>query len=303
MTHATKMALVPHDMIQRLQQQQQQYPDLSPTTKVTLALDSEMKNILARSDLSEEEKIKLYNQTLSRYLAVDSQRKQPLEMKVTTSSSHLLSTNEDDSSLNEANGSNNAKKTSGIENDVLNSVPNTLRKKADRLLGHIKSNRNIIDWNKKGEIITDGKVIPGTHLVDLVNDALRKRKNFNPSGWREFNSALAALNTPQDLVGNIDRWKYQQSGQQKLSSSTPQPTAETFDVTFDNEDDDGSDNSHVQDFDPSGLFAEAYHLTPSSSAKKKKKKKNRKLKHRRSYEDGDDSLVSSTTFPHRWSEY
>ena len=39
MTHATKMALVPQEMLERFQQ----YPDPSPATKATLALDTEMK--------------------------------------------------------------------------------------------------------------------------------------------------------------------------------------------------------------------------------------------------------------------
>ena len=80
MTHATKMALVPQEMLERFQQ----YPDPSPATKATLALDTEMKNILDRSDVTEDEKIKLYNHTLSRYLTLDHQRKQPLEMKLTS---------------------------------------------------------------------------------------------------------------------------------------------------------------------------------------------------------------------------
>ena len=48
MTHATKMALVPQEMLERFQQ----YPEPSPATKATLALDTEMKNILDRSDVS-----------------------------------------------------------------------------------------------------------------------------------------------------------------------------------------------------------------------------------------------------------
>ena len=75
MTHATKMALVPHDTIQQIQQ----HPtDISPAAKATFALDNEMKDILNRNDLPEEEKLKLYNQILSRYLKLDKQRKEPL---------------------------------------------------------------------------------------------------------------------------------------------------------------------------------------------------------------------------------
>ena len=54
MTHAAKMALVPQEMLERFQVQH--YPDPSPATKVAMALDTEMKNILDRSDVTEDEK-------------------------------------------------------------------------------------------------------------------------------------------------------------------------------------------------------------------------------------------------------
>jgi hypothetical protein len=43
---------------------------------------------------------------------------------------------------------------------------------------------------------------------DLVNDVLRKRKYFNPQGWKTFAEALREANIPQDLIGQEDRWKY-----------------------------------------------------------------------------------------------
>ena len=167
-----------------------------------------------------------------------------------------------------------------LENDVLGSVPVTLRKKAERLLKHLKSDRNIIDWNKRGEIIAEGNIVKGSHLIDLIKDTLRKRKDFNPRGWKEFNKALAVLNTPQDLVGNSDRWQYQQSGQDHSSS---QPF-ETYNVTK-----------------PSGLFAEAPHLKHISPKHKTKKRK--RTKHKNSFDFEDDMVVSSTTSPHKWNDY
>ena len=285
------MALVPHEMVERFRQ----FPDSSPISNATFALDKEMKDILNRSDLKEDEKIKLYNQTLRRYLALDHQRKQPLEMKLTTTLPTPPSGPSETETKRDINGSVNDKVDSGykldVESDVLDSVPRTLRKKAERLLRHIKLDQNVLDWNKKGELITKGTVIAGSHLVDLINDAIRKRKNFNPRGWKEFNNALSELNTPQDLVGNIDRWKYQQS-----SSNAGDDT-----LSNNNKDDvyaDGLDSS-------SELFAEAYHLKPlSSSSKKKKKQKRRKSKHN-FFDDNDDDndMVVSSTTPRGWSAF
>ena len=49
--------------------------------------------------------------------------------------------------------------------------------------------------------------IPGSNVVDLVNDALRHRKNFNPHGWRLFAKALSDVNIPEGIVRNENRLK------------------------------------------------------------------------------------------------
>ena len=129
-------------------------------------------------------------------------------MKLTSKLEDPVSTSDDLKEQVSTNNNMNDKKDQKhtLENDVLGSVPVTLRKKTERLLKHLKSDRNIIDWNQRGEIIAEGHIVKGSHLIDLIKDTLRKRKNFNPRGWKEFNKALAMLNTPQDLVGNSDRW-------------------------------------------------------------------------------------------------
>ena len=50
-----------------------------------------------------------------------------------------------------------------------------------------------------------GATIPGTNIVDLVNDSLCQRKNFNPEGWELFSKALGHLNVPEGIVRNENR--------------------------------------------------------------------------------------------------
>ena len=45
-------------------------------------------------------------------------------------------------------------------------------------------------------------------MVDLVNDALSKKKYFNPQVWEPFGEALREANVSQDLIGHEDRWRY-----------------------------------------------------------------------------------------------
>ncbi len=47
-----------------------------------------------------------------------------------------------------------------------------------------------------------GRSVPSTNIVDLVNDSLRQRKNFNPDGWELFSKVLRHLNVPEGIVRN-----------------------------------------------------------------------------------------------------
>ena len=54
-------------------------------------------------------------------------------------------------------------------------------------------------------MVFKGTTIPGTNIVDLVNDSQRQRKNFNPEGWELFSKALGHLNVPEGIVRNENR--------------------------------------------------------------------------------------------------
>ena len=88
--------------------------------------------------------------------------------------------------------------TSGIEADVVDTVPKTMQGKARRLMEHLK--RDLV--------------------VDLVNDLLRKRKT-DPTGWQPFARQLRAMNLPMELVGNVTRRAYIRQ------ATTPTPTTST----------------------------------------------------------------------------
>ena len=65
----------------------------------------------------------------------------------------------------------------------------------------------MITWDKTGKVKIEGETIPGSNISDLVSDAMRSRRNFNPKGAKEFFEALNKLNVPKDLVRNEERWK------------------------------------------------------------------------------------------------
>ena len=82
--------------------------------------------------------------------------------------------------------------TSGIEADVVDTVPKTMQAKARRLMEHMKRN---ISWTARGELIHEGVPVAGSNVVDLVNDMLRKRKT-DPTGWQPFARQLRAMILP-----------------------------------------------------------------------------------------------------------
>lgn len=85
-----------------------------------------------------------------------------------------------------------------------------MKRKAERLLQRLQQHPEL-KWSDQGETEFQGQRVRNSNLVDLVNDVLRKRKNFEPTGWKTFATALRRMNTPQDLIGHPDRWEFMQS--------------------------------------------------------------------------------------------
>ncbi len=72
------MVLVPQDTLARMQASRRL--EQTPITRVVHGLDTDLRKLLERQDLSEGDKIKLYQQTLHRYIALNKQRSAPLSM-------------------------------------------------------------------------------------------------------------------------------------------------------------------------------------------------------------------------------
>ena len=79
-----------------------------------------------------------------------------------------------------------------------------MKRKAELLLNHLKKNN--VSWNSKGEFRYYGDTISNSNILDLINDALRRRANFNPVDYKTFYKVLRETNVPRDLVGHRERW-------------------------------------------------------------------------------------------------
>ena len=89
---------------------------------------------------------------------------------------------------------------------IVRGIPKTMKSRAEALLAHLKERGDVITWDDMGQVLIDGVLIPKSNISDLVSDAMRSRKHFNPIGVREFYSVLSKINVPKDLVRNERRW-------------------------------------------------------------------------------------------------
>ena len=110
--------------------------------------------------------------------------------------------------------------SSGIEADVVDTVPKTMQAKARRFMEHLIRD---VAWTARGEIIHEGVAVAGSNVVDLVNDLLRKRKS-DPTGWQPFVRQLRAINLPMELVGNVARRSYIRQATTATPSRRPATT-------------------------------------------------------------------------------
>ena len=89
---------------------------------------------------------------------------------------------------------------------IVRGIPKTMKTRAEALLAHLKEREDVITWDDMGQVLVDGVLIPKSNISDLVSDAMRSRKHFNPVGVREFYNVLNKINVPKDLVRNERRW-------------------------------------------------------------------------------------------------
>ena len=219
MNHTRRMVLVPENTLERLQQR---HHILTPPVTQTLKnLDSEMSDILSSKELDNEAKAKLYNQVLQRYLTYYDQRKdQHLHVKLTAVKPTETPKPEESKESSEESAPEKSVSTA-VEQEVMKSVPKLYKNGARQLLDKMKENRDVLDWNDKGELVYENKPIPGSHVVDLVNDMLRHRKGFEPVGWSVFARGLARMNVPENLVRNPQRQSAIREFKTRVRKETP----------------------------------------------------------------------------------
>ena len=188
-----RMILAPEDAYARFEQKQKL--ETSPIMKNMINTDTDMTNILQRTDIDDTEKQKLYYANLEKYLNLRQQKdSQTPTVQITPSAPNS----------EEPFPPNNAQLSDEV---VVEYIPKTMRPRTTAILNRLKERPDVITWKKTGEVKLEGENIPQSNISDLISDALRARKNFNPTGSKEFFRVLSKINMPKDLVRNEGRWK------------------------------------------------------------------------------------------------
>ena len=198
MEHARKMALVDPRLLETLRSPP---PPTDTVGKVMQGLDDEMTSILDQKDLNDGDKVKLYNQVLQRYNHLSDRRdKQPTRVVVVNDDATTETATPEKPAVAPATAA-----PSAVEADIADSVPKTMKVKVKKLIDRLKTQ---LSWTDRGELLHDGTPVPGSNMVDLVNDVLRKRRKSDPVGWQAFAQQLKRINLPMELIGNVERRRY-----------------------------------------------------------------------------------------------
>ena len=186
MKRTKRMVLVPEDVLSRYEQKQK--IETSPLVTGMMRQDADMSGILESENLTDAEKQKLYNARMEDYLNLRKQKDDQIPAVRVTRDGE-------------------AKGEPLRDAGVIAHLPVMLRPKAAALLERLRADPSVISWDESGKVKVDGTEIANSNISDLVSDAVRARKSFNPTGARRFFQGLAKLNVPRDIAGNSKRWE------------------------------------------------------------------------------------------------
>ena len=75
-----------------------------------------------------------------------------------------------------------------------------MRGRATNLFQRLKTRPDLVSWDERGQVTLAGEKIADSNISDLVSDAMRKRKGFDPTGSKRFLRVLLVLNVPKDVA-------------------------------------------------------------------------------------------------------
>lgn len=224
MKFTRRMVLIPEGLLDTLERKEN--IQTTPITKSIIRIDQKMDDILEDKTAQPDTKVAEYNQNLQRYLDVH-EKNRAFVPTVKIQQEPVSQPTDGPSEIPQQASPENTPKEHLSEGEILDAVPKTSKTLAKSMITRLKANSEHITWNDKGEITVNGHKIPGSNIIDLINDQLRDRKNFNPTGWETFSESLSKINMPKYLMRN-ERRKSHIAQVQSTPSTSAIPSTEKF---------------------------------------------------------------------------
>lgn len=175
------MVVVPQDLMENLRYNQRQ--KTGSVGKHVIGVDKEMQNIMTRDDLSQEDKIRLYNNALLKFGDL-----KPVVKQVKQEKPEVVE--EEDEWM-----------------DTIDRHFNLQNKgKAKNILSWARD-KGGMTWNDHGEITG----IPDSNILTLLDDITRvqpRNKSVEPTGMSDFAEKLQESNIPHYLISTYYNQKY-----------------------------------------------------------------------------------------------
>ena len=225
---AKKLVLIDPDLLgQLLVHKAPPPPPANPTLRELSNLDTKMDKTLAQPTPEDPRAtIQQYNNMLHSYnVHHDKYKKTPLLPPALIQSKATQDKVQQDQETD-------SEPKDPWEEEIIDSVPLTLKGRAKLLIRRIKNSEGKLGWNSQGQLTRGGVALPNTNIVDLVGDVLRRRKTVGiPQGAEHFMSGLHDINVPKEAVGNKARLKlpYRRHGPQPIGTPTETGAAGLYD--------------------------------------------------------------------------
>jgi len=216
MMHAKKMILVPHESIEKLENEKPQAP--APVGSFS-KMDEEMHNILHEKNLDEFDKYAKYEQVLQRYMSKMNRTGKDIEFFV----DEEIEEEGAEADFNGINLGEPKKRTTHFQKTPhLSEYKSASKNIKARLLFNLLSKTNSVDVDNEGGLHVDGEVIG--HVADLIDASLTARNVKHPEGWGEFQTLMRKINLPVSYVTNLDLKKFIKSNKTLKKSRTDRNT-------------------------------------------------------------------------------
>ena len=221
------MVLVPF-VEARFSSQKQLGPEQNiadPTLKEVADLDRELLDIINDKNTKDSEKVKLYNQTLSRFQAkydklMDSKNfqagSQPISTQTTESASSTPASPPPSTQLQSAE----PQQESSSLDDAVSKLPKHLKNKTQQLLRLWKKSMSV-NVGHDGALVLNGKEIANSNAGELLSSLVGKQNQTQrPHGWEELVSFITSMKLPLSVIKSPARGKPSSHNSQFLSANS-----------------------------------------------------------------------------------